>query len=158
MAKLLPGRRPLGKKVFSRTIIAVVVVAIAAVSITVLSFAISNSSTSVQASTNVTNQTRQTRYKATRPLVADPQTGKLRLPNQKEINQTIESLKVLANRPENLPQALTTDGAVVSDLEGGFGGVMLARPNSDGTWETKCVFTLEEGTNFLGLIEVTFKE
>jgi len=30
---------------------------------------------------------------------------------------------------------------------------MLARPNADGTWETKCVFTLEEGAEFLGLVE-----
>lgn len=155
MAKSLPGRRPLSKKVFTRTLIAVVIVAIAAVSITVLSFGVNNSS---QASTNVTNQTRQTRYKATRAIVVDPQTGKLRMPNQEEINQTIESLKVLANRPENLPQTATAGGAVVADLEGGYGGVMLGRPNADGSWETRCVFTLEEGTEFLGLIEVTFKE
>jgi len=155
MAKSLPGRRPLVKMVFSRTVIAVVVVAIAAVSITVLSIGLSDSSNSVQASSKVTNQKR---YKATRAIVVDPQTGELRLPNQKEIDQTIASLKVLANRPENLPQAATASGAVVADLEGGYGGVMLARPNSDGTWETRCVFTLEEGTEFLGLIEVNFKE
>jgi len=30
---------------------------------------------------------------------------------------------------------------------------MLARPNEDGTWETRCVFTVEEGAAFLGLVE-----
>jgi hypothetical protein len=39
------------------------------------------------------------------------------------------------------------------DLDGGFNGVVLARPNGDGTWETKCVFTLEEGAEFLGIVE-----
>ena len=38
------------------------------------------------------------------------------------------------------------------DLDGGFGGILLARPNDDGTWETRCVFTLEEGAEFLGLV------
>jgi hypothetical protein len=45
------------------------------------------------------------------------------------------------------------NGATVIDLDGGFGGVLLGRPNGDGTWETKCVFTLEEGAEFLGLVE-----
>jgi hypothetical protein len=31
--------------------------------------------------------------------------------------------------------------------------VMLARPNADGTWETRCVFTMDEGLRFLGLVE-----
>jgi len=47
------------------------------------------------------------------------------------------------------PQA---SGAVTVDLEGGFGGVLLARPGEDGVWETRCVFTIEEGADFLGLV------
>ena len=39
------------------------------------------------------------------------------------------------------------------DLAGGFAGVLLARPNDDGTWETRCVFTVEEGAAFLGFVE-----
>jgi len=30
---------------------------------------------------------------------------------------------------------------------------MLARPADDGTFETRCVFTFEEGAEFLGLVE-----
>jgi hypothetical protein len=41
------------------------------------------------------------------------------------------------------------------DLGGGFGGVMLARPAADGSWETLCVFTFEEGAAFLGLVEAS---
>ena len=39
------------------------------------------------------------------------------------------------------------------DLAGGFAGVLLARPTGDGKWETRCVFTVEEGAEFLGLVE-----
>ena len=31
--------------------------------------------------------------------------------------------------------------------------MVLARPKADGTFETRCVFTLEEGAAFLGLVE-----
>ena len=32
-------------------------------------------------------------------------------------------------------------------------GVLLARPGENGAWETRCVFTVEEGAEFLGLVE-----
>ena len=147
----MPGLLPRKvSKAFPRTIIAILVGAIAIVSITVLSLGRINSSNSVQASTTMPNQRR---YKATRPLVVDRQTGQARLPNQEEIDETVASLSVLANRPEDLPQTSAAAGGVSIDLEGGYGGVMLARPNADGSWETKCVFTFAEGAEFLGLVE-----
>lgn len=148
MAGLRPRSRLL--KAFPRTIIALLVGAIAIVSIAVLSLGKINSSNSVQASTTMPNQKR---YKATRPLVIDQQTGQARLPNQTEIDETVASLSVLANRPESLPQVPGASGGIGIDLEGGYGGVMLGRPNPDGTWETKCVFTFAEGAEFLGLEE-----
>jgi hypothetical protein len=93
------------------------------------------------------------KFKATRAIVVDKQTGQRRMPSQEEIDEIVGNLSQLANRPENLPETTGTGGAVVADLEGGFGGVMLARPSEDGNWETRCVFTFEEGTEFLGLIE-----
>lgn len=93
------------------------------------------------------------KFKATRAIVVDKQTGQRRMPNQEEIDQVITDLSQLANRPENLPENQVTGGAIVADLEGGYGGVMLARPADNGSWETKCVFTFEEGTEFLGLVE-----
>jgi hypothetical protein len=30
---------------------------------------------------------------------------------------------------------------------------MLARPGDGGTFETRCVFTFDEGASFLGLVE-----
>ncbi len=93
------------------------------------------------------------KFKATRPIVVDKQTGQRRMPNQEEIDQVISNLSQLANRPENLPETQGTGSAVVADLEGGYGGVMLARPGDGGGWETKCVFTFDEGAEFLGLVE-----
>jgi len=38
-------------------------------------------------------------------------------------------------------------------LEGRFGGVVLGRAHADGTTEVRCVFTMEEAAEFLGLEE-----
>ena len=148
----MAGLRPRSKaaKAFPRTLIAILIGALAIVSIAVLSLARNSSSNTVQASTTMPNQKR---YKATRPLVVDRQTGQARLPNQEEVDETVASLSALANRPEDLPQVAAAGGGISLDLEGGFGGVMLARPNADGTWETRCVFTFAEGAEFLGLVE-----
>ncbi len=128
---------------------------ITAVSVLVISLAGAGSSKGVAASTNPkpTPMT-QKRYKATRPIVVDQQTGQLRMPTKQEIDQVVESLATLAKRPsEGLQQTALSNGGTAVDLDGGFGGVMLARPKGDGTWETKCVFTIEEGASFLGLVE-----
>ena len=95
----------------------------------------------------------QKKYKATRPLSVDRDTQRLRMPTQEEINETVSNLTRMTNRPTEMPQQASAEtGAVTVDLEGGFSGVVLARPNEDGTWETKCVFTFEEGLEFLGLV------
>jgi len=146
MAGLPPHSR---SKTLTGTMIAILIGAVAIFSFAVLS-SITSSSNNAQASTAAPNQRR---FKGTRPLVLDQQTGQQRLPNQEEVEEVIATLSVLANRPENLPETPTAAGGISVDLEGGFGGVMLGRPNADGTWETKCVFTFAEGTEFLGLVE-----
>ena len=93
------------------------------------------------------------KYRATRPLVADAQTGAVRMPTQEEVDQAVGSLSSLTKSAGDSPtQASAGGGAVTIDLDGGAAGVMLARPNSDGTWETRCVFSLDEGAEFLGLV------
>jgi len=148
----MAGLRPRSRlsKAFPKTMIAILVGAVAIASIAVLSLGMTSSSNKAQASTKTPNQKR---FKGTRPIVVDKQTGQQRLPNQEEVDEVVASLSVLANRPENLPQTPAAAGGVSVDLEGGFGGVMLGRPNPDGSWETKCVFTFSEGAEFLGLVE-----
>ncbi len=138
----------------SRTALVILVGVIAAISVVVISATGAGSSKGVAAATNPTfTPPTQKRYKATR-TIADRQTGQLRMPTNQEIDEMVGNLATLANRPaEGLQQSSVANGGVAVDLGGGFGGVMLARPNADGTWETKCVFTFEEGAEFLGLEE-----
>ena len=84
----------------------------------------------------------------------DKQSGDVRMPTQQEVDEVVANLSTLGQRPtEALQQSSQASGAVSVDLDGGFGGIILARPNGDGTWETRCVFTLEEGAEFLGIVE-----
>jgi hypothetical protein len=94
------------------------------------------------------------RYKATRRIVVDRPSGQLRMPTTEEVQKLVTDLASLTKRAaEGLPEGSVPGGGVATDLDGGFGGVMLARPNEDGTFETRCVFTFEEGAGFLGLVE-----
>ena len=96
----------------------------------------------------------QKKYKATRPIVKDQQTGELRLPTSEELQQTIDSLSSLTHR--DLAAAKATPTAVTGWSELGVSataGVFVARPNEDGTMETLCVFSFEEAAAFLGLVE-----
>ena len=96
----------------------------------------------------------RSKYKATRPIVVDPNTGERRMPSNKEINDLVDSLQVLTKRPAGgLKSASLQNDATAIDLDGGFNGVMLARPTAAGTFETRCVFTFEEGIEFMGLVE-----
>lgn len=97
------------------------------------------------------------KYKATREIV-DQQTGQRRMPTQVEIDEVVSNLSQLANRPEDLPSTQGAGGGEMVELAGGYGGVVLARPAADGSWETRCVFTFEEGAEFLGLVEDTSAE
>ena len=99
-------------------------------------------------------QSKEKKYKATRAIVVDKETGEVRMPTQEEVNEVVANLTALGQRSsDTLQQTTAASGAVRLDLDGAFNGVVLARPNDDGTWETKCVFTLEEGAAFLGIVE-----
>jgi hypothetical protein len=135
------SRKP-GRAGFPTLKIAIVVGLIAAVSLGVFLASGAKSSNAAQK-----------RYKATREIVVDKQTGQRRMPTQEEIDQTVANLSELANRPENVPETQGAGDAIVADLAGGYGGVMLVRPAENGNWETRCVFTFEEGADFLGLVE-----
>jgi hypothetical protein len=95
----------------------------------------------------------QKKYRATRRIVKDESTGDFRMPTEEETDDLVADLARLTKRPESLPQQNLSSGAVTVDLEEGFGGTFIARPNADGTTETRCVFTLEEALEFMGLVE-----
>ena len=112
---------------------------------------------SLTAGTEVSAQSAQgkaKKFKATRAFVVDQQSGEVRLPTQTEVDEIVQNLTTLGQRPaDSLQQSTASNGAVGLDLDGGFGGIVLASPKEDGTFETRCVFTLEEGAAFLGLVE-----
>jgi hypothetical protein len=92
------------------------------------------------------------KYKGTRAIIVDSNTGQLRLPTQEEVDQAVKGISSLVVKPvEDAQERTMSSGAVAVSLDGG--GVVLARPNGDGTFETRCVFTFEEGADFLGLVE-----
>ena len=139
----------------SRTTLMILLGVITIVSVLVISLTSAGSSKGVVASTNPQPApVVQKRYKPTRAFVVDQKTGQLRMPTRQEVDETVASLATLAKRPtEGLRQSALSSGAIAVDLDGGYGGVVLARPKGDGTWETKCVFSIEEGAAFLGLVE-----
>jgi hypothetical protein len=95
----------------------------------------------------------QKRYVATREIVRDKVTGQLRTPTPEETRVLVDQLKTLTNRSsEGLKATKHPNGMVSVNLEGRFGGVVLGRENADGT-EVRCVFTMQEAVEFLGLEE-----
>ena len=139
----------------SRVALTVLLGVAAAIATAVISLGGPGLSNGVSASIDPTrSQVTQKRYKPTRDYVVDRQTGQRRMPTKQEISEVVEDLATLSNRStEGLRQISLANQGVAVDLAGGFGGVVLARPKDDGTWETKCVFTVEEGAEFLGLAE-----
>jgi hypothetical protein len=99
------------------------------------------------------------KYAATRAIAMDSATGKYRKPNAAEIDRLVSDLKSLTRQPQAVAMTATArnTGGVTAKLDKAFGGVMLARPRSDGSIETRCVFTFEEGADFLGLVANTAK-
>ena len=93
------------------------------------------------------------KYRATRAIVVDRASGQFRKPNAAELAKLVTDLKSLTKQPTAAvaPASLKNGGTVVM-LDGSPGGVMLARPNPDGTYEMRCVFTFEEAAAFLGLV------
>ena len=94
------------------------------------------------------------KYKATRAITVDSATGKLRKPTASEIDKLVSDLRSMTRQPVATAMVSTArnTGGVTAKLDKAFGGVMLARPRADGSFETRCVFTFEEGAEFLGLV------
>ena len=92
-------------------------------------------------------------FKATRDITVDSVTGKVRKPDSAELAKLVADLKAMTRQTSlAAPGATLPNGARYLNLDGGHAGVMLARPNPDGTWDTRCVFTFEEAAAFLGLV------
>ena len=66
----------------------------------------------------------------------------------------VAQISALANRStDGLATKSSANGTQMMDLQGRMGSVVLGRATADGGTEVRCVFTLEEATDFLGLEE-----
>lgn len=98
---------------------------------------------------------RAQRYRATNPIVVDKATGQRRIPTEEEVAALVTNLATFTDRTtEGVPETAAASGGVSADLGEGFSGLVLSRANEDGTIETRCVFTFDEGAQFLGLVPV----
>jgi hypothetical protein len=109
-------------------------------------------------STSKANSSPQSKkkYVATQEIVRDQATGRLRKPTDEETQAIVDQVTAFTNRSsEGLTSTPLANGGVKVDLQGRFSGVTLGRANADGTTEVRCVMSMEEAANFLGLVEVT---
>jgi hypothetical protein len=96
----------------------------------------------------------QKKYKATKEIILDKDTGTLRKPTQEETDAMVNQISVLTNRSsEGLTVNQSPNGMKSVNLEGRSNSVTLGRANADGTTEIRCVFSIEEAAAFLGLEE-----
>ena len=145
-SKRMSGRSMRGAT--SRTTLLRLTAVLAVVIVAMAGLALGASSTAEQ------DQARAKRYKATRAFVVDKETRAVRMPTQQEVDDVVATMAALGQRPaEDLSAVTEANNALTVDLSGGYNGIFLARPRADGGWETKCVFTVEEGAEFLGLVE-----
>ena len=94
------------------------------------------------------------KYISTREITVDKQTGKLRKPNDQELADLVSSLSQMLDRPtDNLQVTTLKNGGQSVELDGAFAPVAIARPPTDGSMEVRCVTSMEEAADFLGLVE-----
>jgi hypothetical protein len=99
------------------------------------------------------------KYVATREIIFDKASGTLRLPTTQETEDLVAHISSLTNRStDGLTVAQQANGMKVMSLQGRFSGVVLGRALADGTTEVRCVMTLDEALEFLGLEESTSQQ
>ena len=95
------------------------------------------------------------KYVATKEIIFDQATKTLRKPNAEETDAMVAQISTLTNRSTaDLTVKTLSNGGQMMDLQDRFQGVLLGRDNADGTTEVRCVMSLEEAIDFLGLQEV----
>jgi hypothetical protein len=89
----------------------------------------------------------------------DKQTGQPRAVTEAEARATVEQLTGLLQAPANPPQVTyRRDGTQVATIDGYFNRTIVARPRANGTFETKCVTTLDEAVAFLSGESAAFED
>jgi hypothetical protein len=80
----------------------------------------------------------------------DKQTGQPRAVTEAEARATVQQLTALLERPAAPPQVnYRSNRTQVANVDGYFNRAVIARPRANGTFETRCVSTLDEAVAFL---------
>ncbi len=89
---------------------------------------------------------------ANQKITIDAQTGRLRKPSVEEARALVATITKLTDRStKGLRVEKAENGMDKVDLQGRFQTVVLAKPNADGTNEIRCVSSLKEAAEFLGI-------
>lgn len=89
---------------------------------------------------------------ANQKITIDAQTGRMRKPTVEEARALVDTITGLTNRSsKGLHVERAANGMRKVDLQGRFQTVVLAKPNPDGTNEVRCVSSLKEAAEFLGI-------
>jgi hypothetical protein len=96
------------------------------------------------------------KYVATREIVFDQASQKLRKPTAEETQAIVDRVSALTSQSsEGLTVTQGPNGMKVINADDRFSGVVVGRANPDGTTEIRCVMSMAEAAEFLGLQEVT---
>jgi hypothetical protein len=99
------------------------------------------------------------KYVATKEIIFDKASGQLRKPTVEETEALVDQISSLTNRSaEGLKVVAHDNGTKSMSLEGRFNAVVLGRALADGTTEVRCVTTMQEAMEFLGLEESTSQQ
>jgi len=91
------------------------------------------------------------KYRATSAIVVDKQTGVRRFPTDREVDDLVATLSRLSTQVAR--PVVSSSGRSVA-FDSGYEGIVLGRANEDGSMETRCVYSFDEGVAFLGLVTV----
>jgi hypothetical protein len=95
------------------------------------------------------------KFVATKEIIFDQATKTLRKPTAAETDAMIAQISAITNRTtDGLTARTLANGTKQINLQGRYGAVLLGRANADGTTETRCVTSMAEAADFLGLAEV----
>jgi hypothetical protein len=89
----------------------------------------------------------------------DKQTGQPRAATDAEARATVQQLTTLLERPTAPPHIdYRRDGTQVANVDGYLNQAVIARPRANGTFETRCVSTLDEAVAFLSGESAAFED
>jgi hypothetical protein len=95
-------------------------------------------------------------YVAERNIIKDSASGQFRRPTTDETRKLVDELKtMLSPAVSDLQATAVAGGGSRIGAQGRFTEVIIARPAADGRMETRCVSSLEEAAEFLGLRQVS---